>query len=370
MLDTKKYFSKLDKQFSKNYHEFINLIPNCKQFSSNEIALIYKALYKAMELHEGQVRKTGEPYVNHPIAAASILAIYGLDYETICAALLHDTLEDTSYTLEECTRDFGPVISSLVDGVTKIGMDVNEPTHQKILNSAREDIRSVAVKLGDRLHNMHTLSVLKPSKQIEIAAETKDFYVPITRILGIYRLKDELQDQCLFYLDNESFLKYYNLREELKEINNKHLNDMGQKTQELLSKNGVGMRFNYRVKNVGGIYEEVLNGKDVYDIDDLLAIKMIVNNTIMCYEALGLIHSFCKPLKNDIEDFIANPKSNGYKSLNTNVIYKDKEFQARIRTEEMQKVNDLGVFSDLDTNKQKNVTDQMKKELSKLSKKR
>lgn len=370
MLDTKKYFSKLDNQFSKDYHEFINLIPNCKQFTSNEIAMIYKALYKAIKLHKGQKRKTGEPYVNHPIAAASILAIYGLDFETVSAALLHDTIEDTNYTLQECEKDFGSVITSLVDGVTKIGMDVNEPTHEKILNSARKDIRSVAVKLGDRLHNMHTLSALKPAKQIEIATETKDFYVPITRILGIYRLKDELQDLCLFYLDNESFLKYYNLREKLKQEDNKRLNDLGQNAQELLSKIGIGMRFNYRVKNVGGIYEEILNNKDIKDIDDLLAIKMIVNEPIMCYQALGIVNNLSKPIYGGVEDYIASPKSNGYKSLNTNVIYKDANIQTRIRTEDMQKTNDLGVFSDLDTNKQKNVTDQMQKELDKLSKKR
>lgn len=367
MLETKKYFKKLDDLFSKNCHDFIKLIPNCKQFDANQIAMIYKALYKAISLHDGQYRKTGEPYVNHPIAAASILAIYGLDYETVCAALLHDTLEDTSYTLEECETDFGSCIASLVDSVTKIGTDVNNPTHEKIITSAKQDVRSVAVKLGDRLHNMHTLSVLSEEKQKEIANETKEFYVPITRILGIYQLKDELQDQCLYYLSHDEFLSYYKLREKLKQKHGRVLEELADKVQEQLSILGIGMRYNYRVKNVGGIYDEVINGKKPYEIEDLLAIKMILNNVSMCYQTLGIVNHFCKPIPKSMQDFISMPKANGYKSLNTNGLYNGAGVQVRIRTDEMQKVNDLGVFSDLDADTEKNVTDQMKLELSNLS---
>ena len=367
MLETKKYFKKLDDLFSKNCHDFIKLIPNCKQFDANQIATIYKALYKAISLHDGQYRKTGEPYVNHPIAAASILAIYGLDYETVCAALLHDTLEDTSYTLEECETDFGSTIASLVDSVTKIGTDVNNPTHEKIITSAKQDVRSVAVKLGDRLHNMHTLSVLSEEKQKEIANETKEFYVPITKILGIYQLKDELQDQCLYYLSHDEFLSYYKLREKLKQKHGRTLEELADKVQEQLSILGIGMRYNYRVKNVGGIYDEVINGKKPYEIEDLLAIKMILNNVSMCYQTLGIVNHFCKPIPKSMQDFISMPKANGYKSLNTNGLYNGAGVQVRIRTDEMQKVNDLGVFSDLDADTEKNVTDQMKLELSNLS---
>ena len=367
MLETKKYFKKLDDLFSKNCHDFIKLIPNCKQFDANQIAMIYKALYKAISLHDGQYRKTGEPYVNHPIAAASILAIYGLDYETVCAALLHDTLEDTSYTLEECETDFGSTIASLVDSVTKIGTDVNNPTHEKIITSAKQDVRSVAVKLGDRLHNMHTLSVLSEEKQKEIANETKEFYVPITKILGIYQLKDELQDQCLYYLSHDEFLSYYKLREKLKQKHGRVLEELADKVQEQLSILGIGMRYNYRVKNVGGIYDEVINGKKPYEIEDLLAIKMILNNVSMCYQTLGIVNHFCKPIPKSMQDFISMPKANGYKSLNTNGLYNGAGVQVRIRTDEMQKVNDLGVFSDLDADTEKNVTDQMKLELSNLS---
>lgn len=370
MLDSKLYFKKLDKQFSKDLHEFIDLIPRCKQFTADQIKVIYKALYKAIYLHQGQVRKNGEPYVNHPIAAASILAIYGLDYETVCATLLHDTYEDTCYTFDECVHEFGSTIASLVDWVTKIRTGVNWPTHEKILRGAENDVRVIAVKLGDRLHNMHTLSALNPEKRFKIATETNDFYVPITKILGIYSLKDELQDLCLFYLNNDEFLRYYELRCDLKKKHNEYLDEFGSKVQEELSKKGIGMRFNHRVKNVGGIYSEVKDGKKADEVDDLLAIKMIVKEPSTCYETLDVINDLASPLLKEPDDFIANPKSNGYKSLNTNVRYNDRLIQARIRTESMQKTNDLGVFTDLNDTMQKNVTEQMKKELGKLVKKR
>ena len=186
-----KYFNGLGNYFSKNSADFLNLIPECNQFNVEEIKVIYKALYKAMELHSGQVRKTGDPYINHPIGAASILASYGLDYEVVSAALLHDTIEDTSYTLDDCEKDFGKNIARLVDGATKIGRDVNHYTHKKILDNIKFDARFIAVKAGDRLHNLYTLEALSKNKQKEIALETKCFYVPIAKILGIYKLKDE-----------------------------------------------------------------------------------------------------------------------------------------------------------------------------------
>ncbi len=366
MMNTKNFFSKLDKQFSKDSHDFIELIPKCERFSSDQIGIIYKALYKAMELHEGQMRKNGEPYINHPIAVASILAIYGFDYETIVGALLHDLVEDTDYTLEECSRDFGPVVASLVDGVTKIRSAVNTPTHKKILDGAEKDIRIIAIKLADRLHNMYTLSALSYDKRKKIATETRDFYVPITKILGIYQLKDELQDLCLYHLSFSEFCKYHDFREKLKQENNENLKKIGMQTQELLSKEGIGMQFNHRVKNVGGIYEAVLAGEKKEAIDDLLAVKMIVNDQgrLKCYDALGVVHDLYKPIPDSFVDHIATPKNNGYQSLNTNVLFNDKNIQIRIRNEEMQAGNDLGVFSD--HNLEKNVTDEMRAELKKL----
>lgn len=369
MEQTEKYFKKLNSKFAKNHAEFLKLIPTCSQFDSNQIRLIYKALYKATNLHKDQKRKSGEPYITHPIGAASILAVFGLDYETVTAALLHDTIEDTTYTLKDCEEDFGPTIATIVDGVTKIGNDVNNETHEKILKASQEEPRIIAVKVGgDRLHNMITLDSLKPSKQIELATETKEFYVPITKILGIYQLKDELQDLCLYYLNKEAFIKLYETRKKLKLTYNNVIENFGDEVQKELSKVGIAMTYNYRIKNVGAIYEDIESGVGLSRINDLLAIKMVLNDYLMCYETLGAIHSIANPLRNSFQDFIATPKNNGYKSLNTNVIFKDANIQVRIRTKDMQNSNNLGVFSDLNDDIKNKLSSDMRKELCRLSK--
>ncbi len=372
MEDVKKHFEKLGNQFAHNQDEFLKLIPNCTRFDNDQVRLIYKALYKADELHGkySKPRKSGEPYITHPIAVSSILVKYGLDASTVAAALLHDTVEDTPYTLYDCEKDFGEEIATLVDGVTKIGHDVNNATHEKIIKSAEKDVRSIGIKSGDRLHNMYTLDALKPSKQIEIATETKNFYVPIAKILGIYQLKDELQDLCLYYLDKDEFFKYENERNRLKNKYEKLCIDLADETQYRLSKLGIGMNYNYRIKNIGGIYEEVINGNEIKDISDLLAIKMVLADVSMCYKTLDVVHDFTYPIMKSLEDYISDPKENGYKSLNTNVLYKDANVQVRIRTKQMQGVNDIGVFSDCNDDVQKRVNSSMKENLNKLSKRK
>ncbi|MGN1268797.1 MAG: HD domain-containing protein [Candidatus Aphodocola sp.] len=369
MSDVKNHFEKLGNQFITNKNDYLKLIPSCKQFNEDDVRIIYKALYKAIELHkDSKPRKSGEAYITHPIAVSSVLAGYGLDGMTVASALLHDTIEDTSYTLKDCENDFGTTITTLVDGVTKIGKDVNAATHEKIIKSVDKDVRSIAIKVADRLHNMYTLEFLKPSKQIEISTETKDFYVPITKILGIYQLKDELQDLSLYYLNNDLFLKYEKKRNRLK---NKYLSicdELGDEVQDVLSKSGIAMNYSTRVKNIGAIYEELENGKNINEIDDLLAIKMVLTNPIMCYQALGVVHELGRPVVGKLEDFIALPKENGYRSLNTNIKYKDADIQVRIRTDKMQGTNNLGVFSDLNDDIQKKVNSSMRKSLRKLQK--
>lgn len=369
MSDVKNHFEKLGNQFITNKNDYLKLIPSCKQFSEDDVRIIYKALYKAIELHkDSKPRKSGEAYITHPIAVSSVLAGYGLDGMTVASALLHDTIEDTSYTLKDCENDFGTAITTLVDGVTKVGKDVNAATHEKIIKSVDKDVRSIAIKVADRLHNMYTLEFLKPSKQIEISNETKDFYVPITKILGIYQLKDELQDLSLYYLNNDLFLKYEKKRNRLK---NKYLSicdELGDEVQDVLSKSGIAMDYSTRVKNIGAIYEELENGKNINEIDDLLAIKMVLTNPIMCYQALGVVHELGRPVVGKLEDFIALPKENGYRSLNTNIKYKDADIQVRIRTDKMQGTNNLGVFSDLNDDIQKKVNSSMRKSLRKLQK--
>lgn len=369
MSDVKNHFEKLGNQFITNKNDYLKLMPSCKQFNEDDVRIIYKALYKAIELHkDSKPRKSGEAYITHPIAVSSVLAGYGLDGMTVASALLHDTIEDTSYTLKDCENDFGTTITTLVDGVTKVGKDVNAATHEKIIKSVDKDVRSIAIKVADRLHNMYTLEFLKPSKQIEISNETKEFYVPITKILGIYQLKDELQDLSLYYLNNDLFLKYEKKRNKLK---NKYLSicdELGDEVQDVLSKSGIAMNYSTRVKNIGAIYEELENGKNINEIDDLLAIKMVLTNPIMCYQALGVVHELGGPVVGKLEDFIALPKENGYRSLNTNIKYKDADIQVRIRTDKMQGTNNLGVFSDLNDDIQKKVNSSMRKSLRKLQK--
>lgn len=369
MYGVKKYFGSLDNMFAKSIEEFIKLIPNCIQFNKEEIKVIYKALYKTTRLHEGQKRKNGDPYITHPIAVASLLANMGFDFETVAAALLHDTIEDTDYTLSDCERDFGFSITRIVDGVTKIGNDVNVETHEKILKATLDDPRIIAVKAADRLHNMYTLDALSPSKQIEISEETNTFYVPIAKILGIYRLKDELQDLCLYYLYKERFVHIYEQRKNLKLKYNGTLDELGCRTQLFLSEKGIAMSYNHRVKNVGGIYEELQNNNNDV-LSDLLAIKMVLDDNNMCYETLGIVHNISKPVVGGFMDFIGAPKNNGYRSLNTNVIYNDANIQVRIRTKDMQKTNDMGIFSDLNLDVKGKLNNDMKEELNKLSKKR
>lgn len=363
MSDIKKHFSKLDENFVTDFDSYLKLIPTCRQLSSYDIKIIYKALYKASLLHKNMKRKSGEDYITHPIAVSSLLANYGLDAFTLTAALLHDTVEDTTYTLEECEKEFGYKIASLVDDVTKVGKDVNLKTHEKIIESVNNDVRAIAIKSADRLHNMYTLDFMSPLKQIEIATETKNFYVPIAKILGIYKLKDELQDLCLYYLNYEEFLKFEKKRNKYK-IKYKNACDLfATKAQEELSLLGIGMHYNYRIKNIGALYEESLKNKN---IDDLVAIKMVLKKQIDCYQALGICHKIGNPKIGMMRDYISSPKDNGYKSLNTNIDFKGSNIQVRIRTEDMQKTNDLGVFADLDYDKKEKVNIKMKNSLKKL----
>lgn len=360
------YFSGLDNMFSKNKWEFLKLIAECKQYNSEDVAMIFKALYKAEELHSGQYRKSGEPYINHPIGAASILARLGLDSFTIAGTLLHDTVEDTNYTLSECEKDFNPTIAKLVDGVTKIGNDVNKPTHEKIINGMMEEPRILAIKSGDRLHNMKTLEALSEKKQIEIANETKTFYIPITKILGIYKLTAEFQDLCTYYLHRNEFIKLYKQKELLKDEYYKTLISLGEEARYKLSGEGIALKYDYRIKNVGAIYQELKTKKSEFDIEDLFAIKLILKEIDECYKAMDVIKSVSLVKQNTFFDYIKNPKYNGYKSLNTDVKYSDIDIQIRIRTNDMQNTNTLGIFSDLNEDAKDKLTNYMKKKLENL----
>lgn len=358
------YFNEISETFITSYNELHAAILISGNYKINEIALIYKAFKKADELHRGSFRKSGEEYIVHPLSVAKLLVDYGFDYQTICAALLHDTVEDTNYTIEELTKDFGYEIALLVDGVTKME-DMNfsskeeseMETHRKILHSITVDARIIVVKLADRLHNMMTLESLKEKSRIEIATETKDFYVPIARNLGIYKLKDEIQDLSLFFLDNDAFLEYYNLRKNIKADNEQIVKMLGNRAKGKLLERNINMDYNFKVKNVAGIYEELRRKKKLDAINDLVAIRMLVNTNPDCYQTLGVVHEIGKHNFGLLNDFISQPKYNGYRSLNTNVRFCGENIQARIRTHEMQKINSLGVVTNWTEENQRKINE-------------
>lgn len=363
MEEKKQYFNTLSVYFSHGYLDFLTLVH--KSYDIREAQEVLKAYRFASAYHHNQKRKDGSPYITHPQSVAYILVKFGFDYETACAALLHDVVEDTSCTLEDIKENFGNTIADIVDGVTKMkGSDFNSlqeekiATHKKILDSITKDARIIAVKLADRLHNMYTLDYLKKEKQKEIARETLDFYVNLARILGVYQIKDELQDLCLYTLKQDEFKRMFELRYKLKKDYFNEYKYIGNKTKEDLREYDIEMDYNYKVKNVGGLYQEFLYGKKQNEIKDLLAVRMIVENIGNCYQTLGVVHNICKPIPGSFIDYISHPKYNGYRSLNTNVTtYKDSEFQVRIRTKNMQRTNELGIISNWTPETQKVLND-------------
>lgn len=355
-----KYFEDLTNLFNSDYFDFMDMVSH--KFNEKEAFMVKKAYDTASSLHSGQKRKSGEEYIIHPLKVAYALLVYGFDYETVCAALLHDTVEDTSYTNEELEHDFNKNIAVLVDGVTKMKgskflskEETKLMTHEKIMNSITKDARIIAIKLADRLHNMYTLDYLPRNKQLEIANETKDFYINLSRILGIYQVKEQLQDLCLFYINKELFLEYYDIRMQIKKESFESYRKISRDVQKRLDDINVFMDYIYKVKNVGAIYEKsVLEGISLDKVHDLVAIKMMVNEVEDCYKTLNVIENNYDVVPNSVLDMIKEPKYNGYSTLNvsvkTNAFYNT---ELKIRTYKMQRQNELGMVSNWNRENQK-----------------
>ena len=320
---------------------------------SADITMIEKAYKVASEAHEGQKRKSGEPYIIHPLCVAIILADLELDKETIVAGLLHDAVEDTWMTCDEITREFGPEVALLVDGVTKIGqlsyskdkVELQAESLRKMFLAMAKDIRVILIKLADRLHNMRTLQYMRPEKQQEKARETMDIYAPIAMRLGISKIKVELDDLSLKYLKPDV---YYDLvhkvalrkseREQfvgaiVKEVK-KHMDDANIKAQ-----------VDGRVKHFFSIYKKMVNqDKTIDQIYDLFAVRILVDTVKDCYAALGVIHEMYKPIPGRFKDYIAMPKPNMYQSLHTTLIGPNGQpFEIQIRTYEMHRTAEYGI---------------------------
>ena len=337
-------------------HTINDILDVAKTYILNveSIDVIKKAYEIAEKMHEGQYRKSGDPYVQHPLEVAYILATLHTAPSTIAAALVHDVLEDTSMSIDEMTDLLGEDVTHIVDGVTRISklkyMTVDKALaqdHQKILLAMAKDIRVLLVKICDRLHNMRTLQFHdKPEKQIKIAKETLELYAPLAHRLGMYRIKAELEDLSLKYIYPEDYKEIANAIKDKKSERNEDIGLMINKIESLLkSHNLTNFDIKGRIKNIYSIYKKITSkNRTIDEIYDLLALRVIVQSVEECYRVLGLIHGEWTPLPMRFKDYIAVPKSNMYQSLHTTVVgIEGKIFEIQIRTEEMDKVAELGV---------------------------
>ena len=320
---------------------------------SDDISMIEKAYHVADNFHKEQKRKSGEPYIIHPLCVAIILADLEMDKETIAAGILHDVVEDTVMTLDELGKEFGEEVALLVDGVTKLTqlswsmdkMELQAENLRKMFLAMAKDIRVIIIKLADRLHNMRTLQYMKPEKQKEKARETMEIYAPIAHRLGISKIKIELDDLSLKYLQPDV---YYDLAEKIslkKDARESFVKSIVDEVQEHLKEASIVAKVDGRVKHFFSIYKKMVNQNKTLDqIYDLFAVRIIVDSVKDCYAALGVIHELYKPIPGRFKDYIAMPKPNMYQSLHTTLIGSNGQpFEIQIRTYEMHRTAEYGI---------------------------
>ncbi len=340
-----------DKTEAEVFEGLLSTIKNTgKQYDVDAITRAYQT---ALTAHEGQKRVSGEPYVMHPIHVAEILVQLGMDTDTIVAALLHDVVEDTPTTLDIVEKQFGKDVALLVDGVTKLGKipfssreEQQAENVRKMLLAMAKDVRVIIIKLADRLHNMRTLSVMRPQKQRDKALETMEVYAPLAHRLGIRAVKEELEDLALRYLDPVAYEEIEHMLELKRDERNQFIDHIKERIiQRIVVQDGKKIHLEGRVKSVYGIYRKVyMNGRSFDEIYDIYAVRIIVDSVIECYNILGIVHDMFRPIPNRFKDYISTPKPNMYQSLHTTVI--DKEgipFEIQIRTWDMHYTAEYGI---------------------------
>ena len=361
------------------YQELITSVR--KYHPSTDISMIDKAFQIANNAHKGQVRKSGEPYIIHPLCVAIILADLELDKETIVAGLLHDVVEDTVMTSEEIREEFNAEVELLVDGVTKLGqlnysadkVEVQAENLRKMFLAMAKDIRVILIKLADRLHNMRTLKYMPPHKQKEKARETMDIYAPIAQRLGISKVKIELDDLSLKYLKPEV---YYDLVEKInlkKSERQAFIDQIVGDVRAHIEKASINAQIDGRIKHFFSIYKKMVNqDKTIDQIYDLFAVRIIVDTVRDCYAALGIIHEMYKPIPGRFKDYIAMPKPNMYQSLHTTLIGPSGQpFEIQIRTFEMHRTAEYGIaahwkYKEVSNNGKVSVTQSEEENMSSL----
>lgn len=323
-----------------------------KQNPQYDCEKIKKAYDIAKAAHQDQKRRSGEPYIMHPVAVAQILFNFGMDNECIISALLHDVVEDTKVSIDFIRETFGDEVALLVDGVTKLGKiplstreEVQAENIRKMFIAMNKDVRVIIIKLADRLHNMRTLQFMPDYKQREISLETLEIYAPIAHRLGIRAIKDELEDLAVRYLDPIAYQEIENNLSMKKEEGERFLNDIKAQIQERITPLIKNATITSRVKSVHGIFRKVyIKGKSFEEIYDIYAVRIIVDTMIDCYNALGIVHDMFKPIPGRFKDYISTPKPNMYQSLHTTVLSKDGiPFEIQIRTWEMHRTAEYGI---------------------------
>ncbi|MCM1523179.1 MAG: bifunctional (p)ppGpp synthetase/guanosine-3',5'-bis(diphosphate) 3'-pyrophosphohydrolase [Ruminococcus sp.] len=326
------------------------ILDDTKRYDLSKIVSAYEFAAKA---HANQKRSSGEPYISHPVAVAYILLELGMDTDTICAALLHDVVEDTDTTLEELRRLYGQDVAMLVDGVTKLGKiplftkeEQQAENVRKILLAMSQDIRVIIIKLCDRLHNMRTLQFRPAHKQRNTALETMNIYAPIAHRLGIRTIKDEIEDLAFRYLDPYAYAEIEQMLKIRSDERQRFINSISEQIKKRFSEMELPEpQMSGRVKSVYGIYKKAFaKGKGLDEVYDIYAVRIIVNTVNECYNALGIIHDMFKPIPNRFKDYIATPKANMYQSLHTTVIGREGiPFEVQIRTVDMNYTAEYGI---------------------------
>jgi guanosine-3',5'-bis(diphosphate) 3'-pyrophosphohydrolase len=333
------------------YHRLIHRV---RMYHPNtDISMIEKAYHFARQAHGEQKRKSGEPYIIHPLSVALILSDLELDKETIVAGLLHDVVEDTPVTIEDVTREFSAEVALLVDGVTKLGqldydkdkVEVQAENLRKMFLAMAKDIRVILIKLADRLHNMRTLQYMRPEKQIEKSRETQEIYAPLAQRLGISKIKVELDDLSLKYLEPKAYQELVHEIDLRWSEREGYVEKLIDEVKKAVADGGIDATIMGRAKHIFSIYKKMKNQHKTLDqIYDLFAVRIIVNDIRDCYGALGIIHEKYTPIPGRFKDYIAMPKPNMYQSLHTTVIGPDGQpFEVQIRTYEMHRTSEYGI---------------------------
>lgn len=353
-----------------------SLLAIISDYAPHDKEAILRAYEFAYEVHKGVVRKSGDPYITHPIAVACILAEMHADVETIMAGLLHDTIEDgDGITKEVIASKFGETVANLVDGVTKlpklsIGNDKNKTdaeSNRKIFESITFDIRILIIKLADRLHNMRTLEYHKPSKQEEISLETMNIFVPFANLIGAYTFKQELEDLAFKYLNPKEYLEMIDLEKKAYLENFDVIDQAIYRVSQLLNSKSIPFTEKLKIKNYYGLYKRLKTYQDISQVHDLFSIKFMVNDIDTCYYLKDEINKMYPSLKNREKDYISHPKSNMYRSLHTSVLApNDRILQFQIKTPEMYRINSYGLTAYWDLLKFNNAAEHMQNDARKL----